>query len=195
MLRLLSLLLACASCSSSLHGRFAIRPARPRAGPAPFAVASPPPEDAWSYTTLVRALGRGQVADASMSPDASVRVRDAHGLEHALQILPAQASALADRFADAGVDLVMVPVDPVRLGALQAVDALPVLLVVLYALATLGPRAPNGGLTMFGPRLARNELAVAEDVDTTFEDVAGLRAAIGRVFRDHHRVAALAQSR
>ena len=128
----------------------------------------------WSYTTLLRAAQRRSVSGAVLFPDSSMRVTDADGGLHQVQLLPSQVPGVADRFASMGVDLDVAP--PSLLAGL--LDVLPMLLVLYLCFGALSAMRQGLGGAGRGTPLP---LASA-DVDTRFDDVAGLHGAKEELF-------------
>lgn len=139
------------------------------------AMATMQPAGAWTYTGLVRAVHLGAVSEATLTPDAVVRAQDTQGVLHAVQIAPAQVAAVADRFAQAGVDLTFVPPSALAQALRQCFDLAPAAFVLLYLLFGVA-RAPAGN-AMLGGGAAATDPEVLQRVDTTFDDVAGLSTA------------------
>lgn len=143
---------------------------------------APPSLASWSYSTLVSSLRDGEISNAMVYPDAHMRAIDLSGTPHDVQLLPVQVVNVLDRFADAGVDVTLVPPSALVTTLRSFFDVLPLLVVVLVGWSMLG---------RMGPMLARmdpNNVSggsvpdVVDDVSTTFDDVAGLATAKEELF-------------
>ena len=131
----------------------------------------------WSYTTLVDALDAARVVRGDVYPDASLRVLDSDGAAHTLQLLPAQVTAVVERFVDHHVDVSLVPPPPLLVLVRQTLEVAPLLLVLAFVL-TLTNRGSFFSNVAAGSRGGGGAPIVEagpEIVQTRFVDVAGMR--------------------
>lgn len=139
----------------------------------------PPPmlqADTWSYTSLLHAVNTHAVTQAAIMPDATVKAVDKTGILHVTQLVPAQVTALADRFASEGVDLTFQAPSGASILLRQVLDLFPYAIFFFIFLSAL--RREGSGLPLMGnSNPTANGIQLVKEVETTFEDVAGVFAA------------------
>ena len=133
--------------------------------------------DVWSYTSLVGHIADGTISSASLLPDASLRILDTDGVRHASQLLPLQVTKVLDAFASNHVDVSIVTPTATSVFLRQILDLVPVLVLGFLFLSVTQPQ--GGGVTNMLARMnpTANGPDVVDDVDTTFDDIAGLTTA------------------
>ena len=132
----------------------------------------------WSYTALLRALDSGSLQQGVLLPSARLDVVDTDGAMHSTQLLPMQVASVMDSLATHNVDVSVLPPSALSTMLRPLLDLLPVLLFGYLLLTVL--RQPSSGslfarMTPGGRRTTTMD--VVTDVDTSFDDVAGLETA------------------
>jgi hypothetical protein len=124
----------------------------------------------WSYSRMITSLREGDISNAFIFPDSHMRALDAGGVAHDVQLLPMQVSNVLDRFADAGVDVTLVPPSTVVSVLRTALDSLPVLFVVFVTLSMFGRMGPVFARMPLNNAVGGGSVPyVVEDVTTTFD--------------------------
>lgn len=145
---------------------------------APPRMATP---DVWSYTALVDHVTRGDVASVSVTPDAVVRAIGADGVAHVSQLLPAQLTPLMESMARRGIDVGVVSPSVGTLLLEQVYAFLPLVLLTWFVASVFQRTGMPGMLARMNPQ-GRSAMEAVDDVETTFEDVAGLASAKEELF-------------
>ena len=147
-------------------------PASPRAGVVVMA-------DAWSYTQLTTAIASKALDVARITPGAIIHVQDKAGDLHDVQLLPTQAADVANSIANAGIDVSFVSASPLAGVFRDLFQWVPILAFAYIAFNTI---VGGNALMMHSKMKSSASSLKADNVNTTFADVAGMEAAKEELF-------------
>lgn len=135
-------------------------------------------DDVWSYTSLLNALHDDGIRNAVILPDAILRATDQTGSVHSVQLIPMQVASVADDFVSHGVDIQFAGPNALLLLVREATGVLPYILLGLLMYNLFVSRGMSSGL----PGNPATSMALNQNVDTRFADVAGLTTAKEELF-------------
>ena len=139
--------------------------------------------DTWSYSTLLEHVRLGDIQTAAVTPDSLVRSIDTDGNVHVSQLLPTQVSSVMDNLASHGIDVGVVAMPTLNVLLTELSNALPFLFLVWFAFSMFKQSGVSSMFARMDPRgQSSGIMDVVDDVDTTFDDVAGLTAAKEELF-------------
>lgn len=134
--------------------------------------------DVWSYTSLVGHIADGTIRSASLLPDASLRILDVDGAQHASQLLPLQVTNVMDALASNNVDVSIVTPTAASFFLRQVLDLFPILIIGFLFLSITQQQGGGGVMNMLARMNPKGSGPdVVDNVETTFDDVAGLTTA------------------
>ena len=128
-------------------------------------------EDIWTYTNLLKELKHGTIIKGIIRPDSSVVTFTNDGLKHVTQLLPNQELEMANTFAVKGIDIVFTVNSLFQTFLMQVADLIPFVLISYLFISFMQKNSINQ------LREITKKPDIVTDLDTTFNDVAGLKVA------------------
>ena len=155
---------------------------------------APPVVREWSLVRVSDALNSGKISSARLFPSGELSTLDVDGVTHRTMLLPSQAGDVANQFAEKHIELFLQPPSALLNAVRELVQVIPAVALGIIIVNIILQQS-NGGIGMM--RKKTNEPIAVEEIDTRFEDVAGLTQAkeelaeVVACLRDGDRVAAV----